>query len=629
MKNKTLIFVVVLLCTLNLLSNAQQVPTGKRLKDIPAGPRVGITVTYGFNTFIAGLLEGPNTTKIQNIVNTEFNLGTATCYPAFEGWETQGQFTFNNFNALVNWLVAKNKTPVMHMLCGPDQYFPDWFTKNNWTYNQKDSLLKNWIYSIMESNDNKNKVKVWNVINESFNFGGDFATNTEADPKQRCKWYEMGLEVDESGLTGADKIHDSIPIYIRLAFEYAADKTNNILELRDYNIETNNKKSKAFYQLTRHLLNKGVKLGAVGPQCHFSLEGEYRLKPNVLKEQVKKYTDLGLQVYFTEVDFEDATPPFTTAKAQTQKQDFKNLVKIATETGVSFINFWCLTDGNPYWLKTGSPNIFAENFSPKPSYYGVQEALTEAVFTYDTLATGTYIFAAKHSGKVLQVSNSSTINGAAVWQYPRDNNNQGQLWQVRHVGGGYHKIIATPSGKALDVQGISCRDGALLQQWSYGGGDNQLWKFEKQPNGFYKIAARNSGKALDVAGVSFDDEALIQQWRFGSGDNQLWALQKINSTANARKIVTTTNTIVTKIELFPNPAVSNTQLTYNNTGQKENAIIQITNAQGTIIAQKQIVLQNRININNINTKEWAKGIYVITLTTLETKKQFIEKLIVQ
>jgi GH35 family endo-1,4-beta-xylanase len=167
-------------------------------------------------------------------------------------------------------------TTMYQLLCGPDIYFPDWFTKGNWSKFQQDSILKNWIYAIMETNNNKNKANVWCVVNEALNDDGKFKNTTNA-VEGKSKWDEMGSETDASGLRGATHLMQNIPIYIRKAFEDTANKTDNILELRDYGFEfgsgkyNGHVKAKAFYQLVRHLINKGVKIGAIGFKCHFDL----------------------------------------------------------------------------------------------------------------------------------------------------------------------------------------------------------------------------------------------------------------------------------------------------------------------------------------------------------------------
>jgi GH35 family endo-1,4-beta-xylanase len=634
MRNKMLYTAIAFLSVLNLLSHAQPIPGGERLKDIPAGTKIGALLSYGDNNPAnnTGIFMGPDSVKRKALVSREFNVGATSIGPKYECWpdtpNIKAPFDFNNINTLINFTKSKGMTTMFQLLCGPDIYFPDWFTRGRWSALQQDSILKNWIYAVMETNTNKNKVNVWCVVNEALNDDGKFK-DTTGEVEYRCKWYEMGLEADASGLTGVDAPNAGIPVYIRKAFEYAADKTDKILELRDYGFEFGpglyygDAKAKALYQLVRHLINKGVKIGAVGFQCHFKLG---KVDPVALKNQVKLYTDLGLQVNFTELDVavEDIVNPLSDSDAYQQRIDFKNVLNVAIETGVSIVNIWNYTDGDPYWLTKNKATVFKENFEAKPSYYGIQEALKNAVYKYDTISAGTYTLQAKHSGKVLDVQFSATNDGATVWQYT-SNATTAQQWQIKHIQGGYHTVIAACSGKGLDVVNASGRDGALLQQYTFGNGDNQLWKFTKQANGYYKIAVRHSGKALEVAAAGTADGTLIQQNRFYGADNQLWSLATISST-NTKIAADNTGS---RFQLYPNPANGSTKLQYTHQGDREEAIYRITSAAGKIIQQTKVILQSGFNSYNINTTGWIPGTYIIQLSTLISRKQVVEKLVVQ
>lgn len=79
------------------------------------------------------------------------------------------------------------------------------------------------------------------------------------------------------------------------------------------------------------------------------------------------------------------------------------------------------------------------------------------------------------------------------------------------------------SGKVLDVEGVSCNNGANVQQWQYGGGANQEWSIIRVDD-CWKIINRNSGKALDVSGISSEDNANIIQWDYNGQANQLWEI---------------------------------------------------------------------------------------------------------
>ena len=41
----------------------------------------------------------------------------------------------------------------------------------------------------------------------------------------------------------------------------------------------------------------------------------------------------------------------------------------------------------------------------------------------------------------------------------------------------HYRIMATHSGKVLDVAALSQENSARVQQWTWWGGDNQLWEF--------------------------------------------------------------------------------------------------------------------------------------------------------
>ena len=54
-----------------------------------------------------------------------------------------------------------------------------------------------------------------------------------------------------------------------------------------------------------------------------------------------------------------------------------------------------------------------------------------------------------------------------------------QEWSVIPLSDGNYEILNAYSGKALEVAAWSTSDGARIQQWSWGGGDNQQWRIEQ------------------------------------------------------------------------------------------------------------------------------------------------------
>jgi len=309
----------------------------------------------------------------KTIVEREFNTATRTCYPN-EINRNPGQHDIQNFNEGVNWLYGLGMKPMHHMLFGPSQYEAPW-VRDITSVSVLDSLMKDRIKSIMESNDNASKINVWNVVNEALSWNKDeIGKYFTAD---KLVWIRMGYEDDKSGLTGEAKINDEHPVFIRKAFEYASKYAKGKLELRDNGCEKPGKKALAFYQLVKHLQNSGVKIDGVGFQCHYSIEGEGSMNPQGLAEEIRKFRKAGVEVYLTEVDFGSGKEPWTVELAEKQKQEYKKIMTIALEEGVSQVHFWGLRDADENWRRDENPLLFDKDLAPKPAYYGVKEALTE------------------------------------------------------------------------------------------------------------------------------------------------------------------------------------------------------------------------------------------------------------
>ncbi len=315
--------------------------------------------------------------KYRSIIKAEFSTGQSLWYPAWGGWLGENLYDFKEFNANVNWMKANNISPTMHMLVGPDNYMPDWLLSKTWQPTQLDTMLRQMIYSIMDTNDNKIKIDIWNVANELFDDDGTYRTN--------MMWRQLGWESDKSGLTGDDQINTEHPLFIRKAFTYCREKTSKKLELRDFNIESddpstqNYRKNKALFQLVKHMINEQIPIDAVGIQGHLSIgKTDWVFDNNMLYKTVKKYKSLGVEVYITELDLRTDNRSWNTTLSDQQKQDYYKYVKQAIEGGANRINFWGLQDGfDPFWLLTEHPLLWDENLEKKPAYFGVKKALED------------------------------------------------------------------------------------------------------------------------------------------------------------------------------------------------------------------------------------------------------------
>ncbi|WP_088103612.1 RICIN domain-containing protein [Halalkalibacter urbisdiaboli] len=136
---------------------------------------------------------------------------------------------------------------------------------------------------------------------------------------------------------------------------------------------------------------------------------------------------------------------------------------------------------------------------------------------------GSYHLKNRNSGKLLEVGNASTEDGANVNQWANTNCSC-QQWLLNEDDNGFFGLINRNSGKALDVYNGATSDGANVVQWGHHGGTMQQWELKLNSDGYFSIVNRNSGKALDVEGKSMSDGGNVVQWTKNGGANQQWEI---------------------------------------------------------------------------------------------------------
>ncbi len=191
-----------------------------------------------------------------------------------------------------------------------------------------------------------------------------------------------------------------------------------------------------------------------------------------------------------------------------------------------------------YTINSGSQQNYRMTYNSGNGRYEQTVPVTTGTvlkyfFTYNNIANGTYKITSKVSGKVLDVKDNSTADGAKMHQWTNyDANNQ--KFKVEATGDGYYKITAVHSGKVLDVPNSSTSTGVQLQQWPDNGSNAQRWKIEDMGGGYYKVTSKVNGLAMDVSASSTADGAAVQQWTDNGSDAQRWSFTLTNTqTANS------------------------------------------------------------------------------------------------
>ncbi len=336
-----------------------------RLKDVAGEVWMGMTYDYSSDD------------TNREIFEREANAGQVGWYPAWGGWTDAFTYDFSELNTEVNYVHDQGLPIMMHMLFGADLYLPEWFKNGTWTNDEMDAMMQSLIENIMQSNENSSKVDVWNVINEAIGWDGDTWEHTT--------WLQLGFEDDASGLSGVDKVFDSIPAYIGKVFEYARLHTDSELELRDYlndGIESrwdnSELRTKAFFQLTMHLVNSGVPIDAVGFQGHINIDVPATFSG--LTQTIQKYKALGLKVYITELDAEqnDGSRDWNASISQAQADYYYDYVSAALEGGADGIFTWGIRDDQDPWWRFGEhPLLFDADGNSKDAYFAVRQAFID------------------------------------------------------------------------------------------------------------------------------------------------------------------------------------------------------------------------------------------------------------
>jgi endo-1,4-beta-xylanase len=260
---------------------------------------------------------------------------------------TQGSFNWSEADQIVAFAQAHHQQVRGHTLVWHNQN-PNWLTNGSWTPAQLGSLLQNHITT--EVTRYKGKIAAWDVVNEAFNEDGTYRPTL---------WYDN---------LGADYIANA------LTWAHAADPAAK-LYINDYNVEGVNAKSTALYNLVKSLKQRGVPIDGVGLQAHLIL-GQV---PATLQQNIQRFADLGVDVAITELDVRMQLPA-TAASLTQQKADFKSVVgACAAVTRCVNVTVWGFTDSDSWVPSTfpgyGAATPYDENYSPKPAYYGIAEAL--------------------------------------------------------------------------------------------------------------------------------------------------------------------------------------------------------------------------------------------------------------
>ncbi len=282
-----------------------------------------------------------------NVLSTQFTGVTPENEMKWDTTEpSQGSFNFSSADQIVSFAQSHNMKIRGHTLVWHSQ-LPSWVSSLSGSSNVL-SAMDNHIST--EMNHFKGKIWYWDVVNEAFNDDG----SRRSDVFQN----QIGNN------------------YIADAFiaAHAADPSAKLC-YNDFNIEGENAKSNAVFNMVQSFKSSGVPIDCVGFQSHL-IVGQV---PSDFQANLQRFAALGVDVQITELDIRMPTPP-SSANLNQQANDYSTVVKACMAVSrCTDITVWGVDDGHSWVPNTfpgqGAALLFDANYQPKPAFNAVIQAL--------------------------------------------------------------------------------------------------------------------------------------------------------------------------------------------------------------------------------------------------------------
>jgi endo-1,4-beta-xylanase len=293
----------------------------------------------------------------------------------------ENSFFWEEADAFVEFGEANNMHIVGHTLVWHSQA-GDWvFVDEEGNDVSRDVLIermRNHIHTVVSRY--KGRVDGWDVVNETILDDGSW---------RQSKWVEI---------IG--------PEFVQLAFEFAHEADPEAeLYYNDYSVSTPAKRDGIYY-MVKDLIDKGVKIDAVGLQGHLTMASP---TVNEMEEAIQKLASLGVKTMITELDItvlpwpseqvtaevslnyelEEKYNPYAegiseeaNAALMTKYEDFFAMF-LRNSAHINRVTFWGVTDGQSWrnnWPIRGRvdyPLLFDRDYNAKPAVANILKMTQE------------------------------------------------------------------------------------------------------------------------------------------------------------------------------------------------------------------------------------------------------------
>ncbi|GAB1316512.1 Glycoside hydrolase, 10 [Madurella fahalii] len=269
-------------------------------------------------------------------------------------WEstqpTRGSFTYAQGDITANTARRNGQGLRCHTLVWYSQ-LPSWVSSGSWTRASLQSVIETHISNVM--GHYRGQCYAWDVVNEAVGDDGNWRPNV----------FLSTFNTD----------------YFAIAFNAAkrADPDTK-LYYNDYNLEYNQAKTDRAVELVRIVQAAGAPIDGVGFQGHL-IVGSTPSRNN-LATALRRFTALGVEVAYTELDIRHSSLPASSSALVTQGNDFANVVGSCLDVeGCIGVTVWSFTDKYSWIPETfsgeGDALIYDRNFNRKPAWTSISSVL--------------------------------------------------------------------------------------------------------------------------------------------------------------------------------------------------------------------------------------------------------------
>ncbi len=355
-------------------SCAQTLQTPTTLKDAMAIARpdveIGVFRSIGRNATEAEIA------AVQDFEKTECNVMTIGVYMFFRSSAEESEY-LKRFDEQVEFARANNIKIHLHPLIGPDQYMPKWLTEGDYSAEELEVIMRDYITLILTRYPDIASVDVVNEALNGLDENGDFIWNMEPNVWLKMGWYE-------------GKNH-RFPRFLIEAFKIATEVAPESVQLiynENKNSTVDSRYGLATLKLYHALREEGLRVDAIGLQMHMAMRNENGVlgeswELNYDYDKLREYLALceaqNVDFYVSEFDMEMPENPGE-AEYEEQGRYYGEILSILLESP-RFKSFktWGTADSfswiRPWRGYNGQPLLLDMNFERKPSYYKMLEAI--------------------------------------------------------------------------------------------------------------------------------------------------------------------------------------------------------------------------------------------------------------